>query len=330
MKKIALILALVSLMALCFSSLTVNAAPPKIEDYFPQVAAPTEEEAIYPTTWNYSVGVDQLPDPTIGTWSWNTTFADKPGCWGQNDNNLPVDCNYKTIYWESRDVDFTDKSATHVRQIVFTDAFTQNGLGNYGRHNPEKKLEDFEQITIIYSADGENWNTTKNFTVAFHTETGSYTDYWKKEHPYDTYWHLILDEAIPVEQCKYMGYHSAEGKAWDAQDHAYSLGSIISWKQLFLVKDTGAAPELTYPETEGETTEADTTVADTTVADDATEADTTVADTTVADGTADATVTTEAGSTTEEGGSSLIWIIIAAAAVVVVVVIVVIVSKKKK
>jgi hypothetical protein len=325
MKKLALILALVSLMALCVSSLTVNAAPPKLEDYFPQVAAPTEEEAIYPTTWDYKVGVDQLPDPTIGTWSWADTFQDKPGCWTQNDNVLPLDCNYKTYYWESRDVDFTDKGATHIRQVVFTDPFTQSGLGDYGRHNPTKKLEDFEQLTIIYSPDGQNWKTTKNFTVAFHTEKGSYTDYYKKEHPYDTYWHLILDEAIPVEQCKYMGYHSAEGKAWDAADHAYTLGSIISWKQLFLVKDTGVEPELTYPE--AETTAAPTEAPATTVApetDAATEGAT--------NGVTEAPATNApAGNAPAEsnGIDAWVWIVIGVA-VVAVVVVVVIVAKKKK
>jgi hypothetical protein len=76
MKKLALILALVSLMALCVSSLTVNAAPPKLEDYFPQVAAPTDEEQINPTTWNYLTGLNQLTDPA-GQWSWATTFDGK-------------------------------------------------------------------------------------------------------------------------------------------------------------------------------------------------------------------------------------------------------------
>ena len=306
MKKFALILALVSLMALCFSSLTVNAAPPQIEDYFPQVAAPTAEEQINPTTWNYFVGVDQLTDPA-GSWSWADTFDGKPGCWGQNNNVLPVDCNLKTVYWESKDVDFSDKGATHVRQIVFADPFTQNAKGTYGRHNPLKKIEDFEQITIIYSADGQNWNTTKDFEVAFHTESGSYTDYWGTEHPYDTFWHLILDEAIPVEQCKFMGFHSSEDKAWDAQDHAYSLGVILTWTHLFLVKDTGAAPELTYPEVA--TTEAPTEAPATT------------------DAATTAPVTEPA---TENGGiDTWVWIVIAAA-VVVVVVVVVIVAKKKK
>ena len=313
MKKFALILALVSLMALCFSSMTVNAAPPKLEDYFPQVAPHTDDVAIYPTTWDYYVGVDKLPDPTIGQWSWASTFADQPGCWVQNNNVLPIDCNYKTVYWQSKDVDFTDKEATHVKQLVFVDAFTQSGLGEYGRHNPTKKLEDFEQLTIIYSADGENWNTTKNFTVAFHTEAGTYTSAYGTEYPYDTFWHLILDESIPVEQCKYMGFHSGEPKAWDAADHAYSLGSIISWKQLFLVKDTGVEPELIYPETEAATTEAPATEA-------ATDAATT--------GAAATTPVTEANGETA-GLDAWVYVVIAVAVVAVVVVVVVVAKKKK-
>ncbi len=246
MKKFARILALVPLMAIFFSSLTVNAASPKLEDYFPQTPAPTEEEQINPTTWNYHVGVDQLTDPA-GSWSWYDTFDGKPSCWGQNNHVLPVDCNLKTIYWDSMDNDFTDKGATHVRQIVFADAFTKSGLGDYGRQNPQKKIEDFEQITVFYSADGENWTATKNFTVAFHTEVGTFVGYDGTVYPYDTFWHLILDEAIPVEQCKFMGFHSSEAKAWDAQGHIPSLGIILNWKYTYLVKDTGTDPVLNYP-----------------------------------------------------------------------------------
>ena len=327
MKKIALILALVSLMALCFSSLTVNAAPPKIEDYFPQIAAPTEEEAIYPTSWNYFVGVRQLENP-VGQWSWANTFDGKDACWGMNNGTTVIDADLKTIFWNTREVDFTDKNATHVRQIVFADTFTQSGLGDSGRHNPEKKLEDFEQLTVIYSADGENWSTV-GFTAAYHTETTPYTDYYGKEIVHDTFWHLVLDEPIPVEQCTYMGFHTSEAKAWDAQDHAYSMCVILSQRYCYLVKDTGSDPVLTYPETEGETTVADTTVADDTTEADTTVADTTVADTTVADGTAAADVT-EAGNSAESEGGSGLWIALAIGGGVVILAVIITVAVKKK
>jgi len=314
MKKFALILALVSLMALCFSSMTVNAAPPKLEDYFPQTPAIPEENQVNPTSWNYHVGVQQLTDPA-GSWSWANTFDGKPSCWGMNNTVTLVDCDLKTIFWDSKDVDFTDKGATHIRQIVFADIFTQSGLGNSGRINPERSLEDFEQITVFYSADGENWTTTKDFTVAYHTEVGTFVSNNNTEYPYDTFWHIILDEAIPVEQCKYVGIHSSESKNWDAQDHVVSLGIIFNWKYTYLVKDTGAAPELTYPEVA--TTEAPT------------EAPTTEAPT-EAPATDAATTAPVTEPATENGGiDTWVWIVIAAAVVVVVVVVIVVAKKKK-
>jgi hypothetical protein len=310
-------------MALCFSSLTVNAAPPKISDVYPQIAAPTDEEQVNSTTWNYSNGVNQLTDPE-GQWNWNNTFEGKPACWGMNQTGTFIDCDLRTIYWESKDVDFSDKGATHVRQVVFADGFTQSGIGDYGRHNPQKKLEDFEQLTVIYSADGENWNTTKNFTVAYHTNANTYAGYMGKEYQVDTYWHLILDEPVPVEQCKFFSVHSSETKAWDAQDHAPSLGIILDWKYTYLVKDTGAAPELTYPE-------AETTAAPT---EAPTEAPATEAPETegATDGVTEAPATNApAGNAPAEsnGIDAWVWIVIGVA-VVAVVVVVVIVAKKKK
>ena len=69
MKKLALILAPVSLMVLCFSSLTVNAAPPKIEDYFPQIAAPTEAPATEaPTEAPVTIGDATAEGTPVWVW----------------------------------------------------------------------------------------------------------------------------------------------------------------------------------------------------------------------------------------------------------------------
>ena len=118
MKKFALILALVSLMALCFSSMTVNAAPPKIEDYFPQTPAISEDNKVKSSIDAFFVGINEITEP-VGQWSWTEVYTDKPGCWPIYRNINPLDCNLKTLVTSYSTEDF--KGATHISQIVFAD-----------------------------------------------------------------------------------------------------------------------------------------------------------------------------------------------------------------
>jgi len=313
MKKFAIFLALISLMVLCFGSLTVNAAPPKIEGYFPQIAVPTEDQKLKSTMEAFFVGVNEVTDP-VGQWNWGEVFNDKPGCWPIYQQINPLDCNLKALCTGYAAEDF--KGATHIRQLVFADYFTQCGQGEGGRHIPEKKREDFEQLTIIYSTDTENWKSV-GFTVAYHTELTEFVDRQEIGHVIDTYWHLIFDEPIPVSECAWIGIHSSEAKAWDAQDHVPSLGIAVHADFAYLIADTGVEPELIYPATEGETTAAPETEAAPTEA--VTDAATT--------GAASSPVTEAAGEAA--GLDAWVYVVIAAAVVVVVVVVIVVVKKKK-
>ena len=231
MKKFALVLALVSMLTVCFASLNVSAAKPI--DAFTQIEAPAEEDKIKPTSWNYFVGMNQLENP-VGSWSWENTFQDQPGCWGMNNTTSYLDSDLKTVFWETKTVDFTDVGATTVKEIVFADGYTQSRLGNFG--SIRAKQETFEKMTVIYSDDGENWSTV-GFTVAYHTESSEYVDYYNKTHAVDTYWHLIFDEEVPA--VRYFGFHTSETKAWDADDHIPALGIILNWEYTYLVKGEG-------------------------------------------------------------------------------------------
>jgi hypothetical protein len=316
MKKLALVLVLISLLTLGLSSLTAHAAPPKIEDYFPQIAVPAEDQKLKSSINAFFVGINEITDP-VGQWNWGAVFNDKPGCWPIYQQINPLDCNLKALCTGYNPDDF--KGATHIRQLVFADYFTQSGQGEGGRHNPEKKREDFEQLTIIYSTDTENWKSV-GFTVAYHTERTEFVDRQGAEHTIDTYWHLIFDEPVPVTECAWIGIHSSEAKAWDAQDHVPTLGIAIHADFAYLIADTGSAPELIYPESDTTAAPTEAPAAEAPVTEGATEAPAT-------DVATDDLVTEPA---VDNGGMPAWVYVVIAVAVVAVVVVVVIVAKKKK
>ncbi|MBQ4065462.1 MAG: hypothetical protein IJD10_05125, partial [Clostridia bacterium] len=254
MKKLSLILATLMMLTVFVSSFSITFGAAGPMDSFTEVAAPAEEDQINPTSWNYFVGVKQLTDP-VGSWSWANTFDGKEACWGMNTTVTLLDCDLKTLYWESNDVDFTDKGASTVKEIVFADYYTQSGLGDGGRIRA--KAETFEKMTVIYSADGENWSSV-GFTVAYHTAESTFTSNNGTAYPVDTYWHLVFDHEIPA--VRYFGIHTSEAAAWDADDHTPRLGIVLSWKYTYLVKGTGdgtAVPPVTEaPVTDAPVTDA--------------------------------------------------------------------------
>ncbi len=318
MKKLALALVLVSLLAACFGSFSVSAAGPI--DAFTEVEAPAEEDQIWSTSWNHHVGMDIVVDPN-GSWSWSANFDGNPGCWGMNNNYTYLDSDNKTVFWNLNEDDYSSKGATTVKEIVFADFFTQSGLGDFGRI--KATMEDvFDEMTVIYSDDGQNWSTV-DFTVAYHTAASTFTTNSGAAVPVDTYWHLIFTEEVPA--VTYFGFLTSESRDWDADDHVPKIGMILNWKYTYLVKGTGEAAG-------GDNTEAPVTEPETTVAPETdpvtTEASATDPVATEAPGAAE---TEETDDTKADAENDMTWLyIVIAVAVVAVVVIVIVVAKKKK
>jgi len=297
MKKLSLILATLMMLTVLVSSFSINFSAKGPMDDFTEVAPVAEENQINSTTWNHLVGMNIDVEPN-GTWSWATHFDGKDSCWGMNQAGTFLDSDYKTVIIEYKDVDYTDKNAEGVSQIVFTDLYTQSGLGDYGR--VRAKAETFEKMSVCYSEDGENWTEVK-FTVGYHTNANTYTGYQGATYAVDTYWHLIFEETAPT--AKFFAIMTDESADWDADDHTPGLGAIMDWKYIYLVKSNlEEGSEITLaPETDPVTTEAPATNAPETNAP-------------AADDAADMT---------------WLYIVIAAAVVVAVVVILVVVKKKK-
>jgi len=314
MKKLSLILATLMMLTVFVSSFGINFSAKGPLDAFTEVAPVPEENQINSTTWNHSVGVRQLENP-VGAWSWAANFDGKEGCWGMNRQTQYFDCDLKTIIVEYKDVDYSDKGATSVKELVFADGYTQSGLGDFGRIRATME-EVFNEMTVVYSNDGENW-TEVEFTVAYHTEEGSFTTETGNAVPYDTFWHLIFAEEVPA--AKYFALHTTEAKAWDADDHSPKLAILLDWKRLYLVKSgegSSDAPATDAPVTDAPVTDAPVTDAP------ATDAPATDAPATDAPATDDA-------QADAENDMTWLYIVIAAAAVVVVVVVIVVAKKKK-
>ncbi len=327
MKKLSLILATIMMLALCVSSFSIGISAAKPIDAFTQVDPVPEENQINSTTWNHFVGMNQLENP-VGNWSWASHFEGKDGCWGMNQSGTYLDSDLKTVIIEYKDVDYSDKGATSVKEFVFADLFTQSGVGDFGRI--KASMEDvFDEMTVVCSDDGENW-TEIEFTVAYHTQESTYTDWYGNARPVDTYWHLIFNEEVPAH--KYFALHTSETKGWDADDHAPKLGILLDWKYVYLVKGAGeAAGGDNTEETEEiiETTEAPVTEPETTVAP---ETDPVTTEASAPDPVAtEAPGTAETDDTKADAENDMTWLyIVIAVAVVAVVVIVIVVAKKKK
>jgi len=336
MKKLSLILATLMMLSVFVSSFSIPFGAAGVMDSFTEVDPIAEEDKIISTTNTYFLGINEITDP-VGQWNWAEVYNGKDGCWPINNQVNPIDCNLKTICWGNNPEDY--KGATHVSQMIMASTFTQSGLGNEGRIKPEKVKEDFEQLTLIYSPDAINWSSV-GFTVGYHTEASNFTDAQGDVHPVDTYWHLIFDEPIAVADFAWIGFHSAEERAWDADDYSYSLCIVLQSHYTYLVKGSGDVPpagDVTdAPATDAPATDAPATDAPATdaPATDAPATDAPATDAPATDAPATDAPVTDAPATdapAADAENNMTWVYVAiAAAVVVVVVVVVVVAKKKK
>ncbi len=235
MKKISLLLALVTLLSVILAGFSIQISAASPLDDFTAVSRPADSTIRKTSTRYWRVWGVENP---VGTWDpW--AYAD--GGMGEGSSMYEmmntatyVDCNNSAIV-----LCYNDYDPHTLTELVFADGFTASGQGDWGKTRIRASVWD--KITVVVSDDGLNWREV-GYTVAYHTEpVVNWTGTHQKTYTIDLFWHLILEETTTA---KYFAIHANEPKAWDAPDHSPRLGIILATDFYYGVNASGYEADL--------------------------------------------------------------------------------------
>jgi hypothetical protein len=271
----------------CF---VVPASAARIAPYlnkYEEVAAPAEADKILMPSNNIAIWWGQ--ESIVGEWTPPTGYTDEnrygdaPGCICWMDNDMKTALLRYGI-------------PTVAKQLVFADAFTAYGAGDYGYSKMQPS--DWERFSLSGSMDGQNWFAIP-FTVKYHLEVGRMyygTHPTSLEEPTDLWWHLVFEEEVEFE---YLAFHTSNAASQD--DAAYELCFPMDHNYMYVTNTLPSAPGTEEPITDVPATE--TPVESEAPATDAPATDDPATDAPTADGSETDSVT-DAPATTEGGADS--------------------------
>jgi len=225
MKRVALILALITLLTVALTVIPVGAASPL--DDFTMVEKP-EASTIRKTSFRFC-RVWGVENP-VGQWN-----PDDYGAPCFNSAGTYVDANNAAVVlW------YNDYDRRTLTEVVFADLYTSSGAGDMGRTRINSATWD--KVTLVVSDDFLNWREV-DFIVGYHYEQTPITtqDQYGQNMSVDLYWHLILEE---VTTAKYFAIHGGEPKGWDADDHSPRLGIFMDNNHFYGVNTSDQETDL--------------------------------------------------------------------------------------